>query len=402
MSPRKLKEVFAGAAPGSAGWSGSVEDADLRQAFDEWHDSVLAAIDTVGRRLDKQDAALDDLSRQITCERLGAGAGSRQAPAALDRAYAQFREFARTGALASMGTDSNPDGGYLVPEEIEQQIGQIARNISPMRALARTVQTTAGVYKLNLWIGDAGAGWVGERQARPETNAQSLVELTFPAHELYCMPAATQMLLDDARVNMAQELAFQAETAFRRLEDAAWINGDGINKPRGILTYPITSQSDAARSFGALAYVPTGVADKLGDANTPAGDNLLRLFYSLKAEYRQNATWQMNSDTARVVSTIKDAEGRYYWRESLQAGQPPTLLGRPVALNENLPPVDADTLPIWLGDWSRGYLIVDRIGIRVLRDPFTNKPLVYFYTTKRVGGGLVDSNAIKALKIATN
>ena len=209
------------------------------------------------------------------------------------------------------------------------------------------------------------------------------------------MPAATQRLLDDAAINMESWLADSVDAEFSRQEDIAFISGDGVNKPRGLLTYIGGGASDGVHPGGNLTEFNSESATEI-----PGPDTLLDFKYTLAAPYRQNARWLMNSLTAATIAKFKDADNNYIWREGMVEGEPATLLGRPVTIDESMPDIGGNAFPVAFGDFQRGYLINDRIGTRILRDPYTNKPFVLFYVTKRVGGGLLDPNAIKLMKIA--
>ena len=220
--------------------------------------------------------------------------------------------------------------------------------------------------------------------------------MIYQTMELYAMPAATSQLLDDSAVNIDQWLAEEVNIAFARQEGTAFVTGDGVNKPKGFLSYPTVD--DSAWAWGSVGTKSTGVAG--GFAPTNQTDILIDLIYSLRAGYRSNATFVMNRATESAVRKFKDTEGDYLWHPSYQPGLPPTVLGYSVAESEDMPNMAAGSTSIAFGDFSRGYLIVDRVGIRVLRDPYSAKPYVLFYTTKRVGGGVADFQAIKLLKFA--
>ncbi|MBX7460818.1 phage major capsid protein [Qipengyuania huizhouensis] len=295
----------------------------------------------------------------------------------------------------AMSTGTNSDGGYLAPVEWDRRIQQRLRDASPMRSICQ-VQTTSNGAFTTLWNSDEwGTGWVGETAARPQTTTASLSQITFEAGEIYAMPAATQRLLDDSAINFETWLADSIETEFAVQEDIAFISGDGSNKPRGLLTFITGGASDGDHPGGNLATFNSESATDIPDADT-----LLDFKYQLAAPYRANARWLMNSQTAAFIAKMKTAQGDYIWREGLIADEPATLLGRPVTIDEAMPDIGGDALPIAFGDFQRGYLINDRLGTRVLRDPYTAKPFVLYYTTRRVGGGLLDPNAIKLMKIA--
>ena len=298
---------------------------------------------------------------------------------------------------AAMSVGTNSDGGYIAPEEWDRRIRQRLRSTTPMRSIAQVQATSSGAFT-TLWSSDEfGSGWVGETAVRPQTTGASLAQLTFEAGEIFAQPAATQRLMDDAEINIEAWLAESVEREFSRQEGIAFISGDGVNKPRGLLTYVAGGASDGEHPGGNLEVFNSESATDI-----PGADTLLTFKYSLAAPYRQNARWLMNSQTAAAIAKMKDGDGNYVWREGLIADEPATLLGRPVTIDEGMPNIAADALPIAFGDFQAGYLINDRVGTRVLRDPYTNKPFVRFYTTKRVGGGVLDPHAIKLLKIAVS
>jgi HK97 family phage major capsid protein len=296
----------------------------------------------------------------------------------------------RATVQAAMSIGDNSTGGYLAPVEWDRKLLEQQRATSPMRRLATVQPTTVGAFS-TLWNSDAwGSGWVGETAPRPLTTSSTLAPITFAAGEIYAMPAATQRLLDDSAINVETWLAQSIEREFNRQEGIAFIAGNGVNKPAGLLTHG-TGEANANLH-------PGGPVEVVAAAITI--DALTDFLYGLGAPYRQNATWLMSSLTAAFIAKIKDADGRPIWREALVADQPATLLGRPVEIDEAMPAPTAGNLAIAFGDFKAGYLINDRLGTRVLRDPYTNKPYVNFYVTKRVGGGLLDPNAVRLLRVA--
>lgn len=298
---------------------------------------------------------------------------------------------------ARLTTQSDPDGGFIVPSEMESSIDRVLGTMSAMRSLATVRQIGAASYKKLVNKGGATSGWVGENSARSETGTPSLVGLDFPAMELYAQPGATQSMLDDGSFNVEQWLADEVSIEFAEQEGAAFINGDGLAKPRGMLAYDTVANS--AYAWGKVGFIKTGVAADF-HATAP-GDNIIDLIHSLKRGYRQNASFITNDLTVAKIRKFKDAtSGQYLWQPSLQAGTPATLLGYAVETDDNMPDVAANAFALAFGDFRRAYLVIDRVGIRVLRDPFTSKPNVLFYTTKRVGGGIQNFEALKLLKIA--
>jgi HK97 family phage major capsid protein len=294
---------------------------------------------------------------------------------------------------AQMSVGSDPDGGYMAPFEMEQEIERVLMKVSAMRKIARVINITAATYKKLFSLGGAAAGWVGEEDARPAGATPRLSEMEFVPGEIYAQPFATQALLDDAFVDLAAWLANEVSISFMEQEGGGFISGNGIKKPRGVFTYDTVA--DNAWVWGKLGFIKTG------DANTiPSPDCLIDLTQTIKQGYRTNATWLMNRYTAGVLRKLKDGEGDYLWQPPVILGQAASLLGYPIADDDNVPDVGANAYPVAFGDFQRGYLIVDRMGVRVLRDPFTNKPFIGFYTTKRVGGGVQNFEAIKLLQVS--
>jgi HK97 family phage major capsid protein len=266
--------------------------------------------------------------------------------------------------------------------------------ISPIRAIASVQQISGAQYKRAVSVGAPVTGWAAETAPRPQTDAPALSEIAFPAMELYAMPAATQTLLDDAVVDLDAWLSAEIETAFAEQEGVAFVTGNGASRPRGFLNSDTVA--NAAWVPGKLGFVATGAAGAFPSGNP--GDVLFDLIYGLRAGYRQNAGFVMNRRTQSTIRKFKDSEGNYLWQPPLAAGRPATLVGFPVTEAEAMPDLAKDSLSVAFGDFRRGYLVVDRTGMRVLRDPYSAKPYVLFYTTKRVGGGVQDFDAIKLLK----
>lgn len=285
------------------------------------------------------------------------------------------------------------DGGFAVPEVLDQQILQMERNEVTMRSLGKVISLGNENYKKLVNLGGANAGWVGETEDRPETDAPKLGEVSLYYGEIYANPAATQKSLDDVFFNAEAWLASEVAEAFSEQENAAFIHGNGTKKPKGILAYPTSTAADRTRAYGTLQHVMSGAAAGINP------DQLISLVYSLKAKYRRNAAWLMATGTVEAIRKLKDDNGNYLWRPGLDAGEPSTLLSRPLHEEDEMPELADGEFSIAFGDFKRGYVIADIHGTRVLRDPYTRKPFVQFYTTKRVGGGVVDTRAIKLLKV---
>lgn len=299
----------------------------------------------------------------------------------------------------SVGTD--PDGGYTVPVQTETAIDRVITEISEMRQISRVVQVSSASYRKRVSQGGATSGWVGEQAPRPNTDTPTIEMLEFPVMELYANPAATQSILDDSAINIDQWLADEVSIEFAVQEGAAFVNGNGASKPRGFTTYDKVLNDNW--TWGKHGKIITGVAGDWADSSADPGaetKNIVDLVYALKPVFRRNARFTMNRKTVSSIMKLRDADGRQLWSTGLRDGQPDRLMGYPIYEMEDMPDIADDAYPIAFGDFQRGYLIVDRIGVRVLRDPFSAKPYIQFYTTKRVGGGCDHFDAIKFLQFA--
>ncbi|MBB4798530.1 HK97 family phage major capsid protein [Brevundimonas bullata] len=296
---------------------------------------------------------------------------------------------------AGLSSASN-SAGYVVPPETERAIERRLMAGSPMREIATVRTVGSGVFRKPVSTAGVTAGWVAETAARPETDPATLSLLEFSSADLYACPAATQSLLDDALIDLDEWLAAEVEDAFAAQETAAFVNGDGVNKPKGFLAY--ATASEGTQTWGQIGTVASGAAGAFASASPV--DKLIDLIYAPKAQYRPNGRFVMNRRTVSAVRKFKDADGNYVWSPATRPGETASLLGYPVTEIETMPDVAANSLSIAFGDFARGYLIVDRAGVRVLRDPYSAKPYVLFYTTKRVGGGVQNFDAIKLMKFA--
>lgn len=381
-------------------------EADLEKAQRICDEAVLAA-KRQSRVVTDERGEVVDLDRKaqewasMNARRRGSVVGSFGA-ADMDGYKAAFDTFLRKGEEV-MGVDerkalsvgSDPDGGYVVNPDLSGRIVMKVFESSPMRAYAsvQVISTDAleGLFDLN----EASSGWVGETDSRAETNTPQLGKWRIPAHELYAKPKATQKLLDDASINMEAWLASKVSEKFARDEANAFVVGNGVNKPRGFLTY-----ASGTTLPGTIEQFPSGVNGALA-ATPDGGDVLINALYGLKQQYRANATWFMNRASTKLVRKAKDSNGSYIWVPGIAAGQPASLLGYPVASFEDMPDPTTNSLSIAVGDMREAYQIVDRLGIRTLRDPYSAKPYVEFYTTKRVGGDVVNFEAIKLIKLGS-
>lgn len=292
------------------------------------------------------------------------------------------------------------DGGYAIPREIDAQIDATLKFASPIRAIANVVQVGSSGYKKLVTQNGVASGWASEIDARPVTNTPLFNEITPSFGDLYANPAATQAMLDDAAFDVESWLAGEISAEFAKAEGTAFVNGNGVNKPKGFLTYPTGAASDNTRAFGTLQHVPTGLAGAF-PAAAPQ-DKLVELVHSLRAPYRQGAVWVMNAQTLSAIRKMKTSDGAFIWQAGLAAGQADTLLGYPVIEAEDMPDIAANSLSVAFGNFKAGYLIAERGETSIMRDPYSNKPYVHFYASKRLGGAVSNSEAIKLMKFSAS
>lgn len=296
----------------------------------------------------------------------------------------------------ALNTSVAAEGGYLVDPQTAELIRSSLKSTSSIRAIANVVQVEATSFDVIIDHSDVGSGWATESGAVSESATPVIERISIPLHELSAMPKASQRLLDDSAFDVEGWLAGRIADKFARAEAAAFVLGDGIDKPTGFLTH--TKVAEDSWAWGDLGYIATGEAGDFASAN-PA-DAIVDLVYALDASYRANATFVMNSKTAGAVRKMKDADGRFLWSDGLAAGEPARLMGYPVLIAEDMPDIAANAYAVAFGDFEAGYTIAERPDMRVLRDPFSAKPHVLFYASKRVGGDVSDFAAIKLLKFA--
>jgi HK97 family phage major capsid protein len=385
------------------------------ETYKEVNDRRIADLERRGdadplsiERLDRLEQALQTNERKMTeaalrsqRPRLG---GEVKAPgrSSSPEHKAAFETYMRGGAEQplrrleekALSVGSPGDGGYTVPIEIETFIMKRLAQISPIRQIAGNRQVSSPTFTKAFSPTGPQGGWVAETTADTVTASPPLQQMVFPTMELYAMPSATQQLLDDSIVDIETWLAGEIDTLFAVQEGAAFVNGTGTNMPKGFLQYPTVQ--DASYSWGNIGYLATGVAGGLPTTNP--SDILLQLAYEIQAGYRQNATWVMARKTQAQIRMLKDSLGHYLWQPPAMPGGQAMLMNFPLVEAEDMPQIAAGSFSIAFGDFQRGYLVVDRIGLRLLRDPYSAKPFVLFYTTKRVGGGVQDFAAIKLLK----
>lgn len=352
-------------------------------------------------QLDRINNALDEYKSKMA--KLEAAIARPDAAASLDekKASAEYKEkfsqYLRKGVNTeyleqkSLSSGVDPDGGYLVLPEMSATIVKSVFESSPVRAVA-SVQTisTDSLDVLND-VNQVASGWTTEQGAISETDTPRIGKSNIPTHEMFAEPRATQKVLDDAFIDLEGWLSTKIAEKFTRDEATAFVSGNGVGRPRGFLTYA------HGTSWGQVEQVASGTSGAV------TADGLISLYYALKEPYAANASWMMARGTVRAVRLLKEnTTNQYIWQPGLQAGQPDLLLSAPVFMASDMPAVGADALSVAVGDFRQGYQVVDRNGIRILRDPFTAKPFVKFYATRRVGGDVVNFEAIKLLKLSTS
>lgn len=351
----------------------------------------VAQIAAMNASIGTMQATLDGFATQMAADKLGAGTEGKK-PANPEYSAAFNAHVRKNEVSAAMSVGSNPDGGYTAPVEWDRTIANRLKLISPMRQYS-TVESvgTAGFVKL---FNDraVGSGWVGETATRPATSTPQLTPLTFGNGELYAFPFVTQQLLDDSLIDIEGWLSGEVATEFDRQEAIAFLSGNGVNKPVGLLNYVTGGANAATHPWGDIKVVNSGAATAY------TADQLIKLIYALPTAFQGNAKFFGNLNTHAALRLLKDGQGNYLWQPSYQAGEPATLMGRQLVELPDLADIAASSISLLYGDMAETYLIMDRMGVRVIRDALTNKPYIGFYTTKRVGGGVKNPDAMKALK----
>jgi HK97 family phage major capsid protein len=389
---------------------------DLLRAFEAYKEANDARIAAIARgqadvlledKVDRIDRALIEQKTLIERALLQQRRAPLSAETGVSEHKAAWGAYLRRGdetALSrleqkalSIGGNAGADGGYVAPPELDRLIDQRLAAASPMRTIATIRQTSATVFKKPISITAAGTGWAAETGERAQSSSPSLALMEFPTAELFANLAATQALLDDAFVNIEEWIATEVEEAFAAQERTAFVSGNGTNKPKGLLAYEMIA--DASHAWDKIGFVLSGGAGAF--ASSDPADKLIDLAYAPKPQFRQNARFVMNRKTVSAVRKLKDGDGRYIWQPTI-SGAEATILGYPVTEIEEMPDIAANSFSIAFGDFARGYLIVDRAGVQVLRDPYSAKPYVLFYVTKRVGGGVQNFDAIKVMKFAAS
>lgn len=297
--------------------------------------------------------------------------------------------------MKALSVGSDPDGGYTVTPDMSGRMVEKLFETSPMRQVASVQSINSdsleGLYDLD----EAASGWVSETGSRAQTSTPQFAKWSIPTHEQYAMPAATQKMLDDSSLNIESWLAGKVQSKFSRTENAAFVSGDGNGKPRGFLTYAAGTTIP-----NTIEQLPTGASGDFAGSGA-GGDTFFDMVYAMKAGYRNGARWAMGRSTLKEVRKIKDSDGNYIWQSGLAVGEPSTIAGYSTIDFEDMPDMGVDSLSIAFANWAEAYQIVDRLGTRILRDPFTAKPYVLFYTTKRTGGDVLNFEAIKLMKFGS-
>ncbi|MFC7705002.1 phage major capsid protein [Plastorhodobacter daqingensis] len=388
-----------------AGDAMPAEPREVKAALDGFLNELKAFQTDVQSKLKQQEERVTMLDRKTIAFARPALSGATEAAAPHQKA---FDAYLRNGdddglrALVLEGKGLNTavaaEGGYLVDPQTADTIRSVLKSTASIRAIANVVTVEATSFDVLVDHSDMGSGWASESGPVAESDTPVIERISIPLHELSAMPKASQRLLDDSAFDIEGWLAGRIADKFARAEAAAFVNGDGQDKPKGFLAHPKVAEQQW--SWGKLGYIATG---NNGDfATISASDAIVDLVYALNATYRANATFVMNSKTAGAVRKMKDADGRFLWSDGLAAEQPARLMGYPVLIAEDMPDIAAGTFAIAFGDFTAGYTVADRPDLRVLRDPFSAKPHVLFYASKRVGGDVSDFAAIKLLKFAAN
>jgi HK97 family phage major capsid protein len=367
---------------------------DFVNEFKQFATGIDAKFEEQEQRMTKMDR------KSLLAARPALGMGA-EVEAPHQKAFAAYLRSGDDDGLRSLPMEGKAmsasvaaDGGYLVDPQTASDIKSAMNATASIRAIATVVSVESTSYDVLIDHTELGAGWANETATTAETDTPQIDRITIPLHELSALPKVSQRLLDDSAFDIEGWLASRISDKFARSEAGAFVNGDGVDKPTGFLTYP-TVDNDVW-TWGNLGYVVTGSNTGIVD-----GDPIIELVYSLGAEYRANASFVMNSKTAGLVRKLKDADGRFLWSDGLAQGEPARLMGYSVLIAEDMPDVGTDAMAIAFGDFANGYTIAERPDLRVLRDPFSAKPHVLFYATKRVGGAVSDFNAIKLLKFGT-
>lgn len=367
---------------------------------------VQAKLDAINSTMNTIETSLNEHAMKLAAAQMTGGSVAPADPE-YTAAFASFmrtenaedlRKLAaaqKTGPRAAMSEGVPADGGLLTPIEWDRTISGRLKLITPMRQESTVISISKSGFTKLFTDRAVGSGWVGETASRPATATPQFTALPFGLGQLYANAAASQDILDDAEIDLENWLTSEIETEFSRQEGIAFVAGDGINKPFGFLNYVPGGTAAGRHPWGAIEVVNAGHATLL---NNP--DKIIDLIYKLPAIYTPNAKFFTNRTSLGALRKLKDGQGNFLWQPTFVAGQPSTLAGYPVVDMPDMPNIEANALAMAFGDMRETYLVIDRIGFRILRDPFTNKPYICFYCTKRVGGGVKNPDAMKVLRVA--
>lgn len=366
--------------------------------MDKTLDEGADAIKTANKLAEDTKARADQL--EVALQRANDGGPEQKQRSAYAEAYDAYIAKGTVSDLLTkaLSTDSDPDGGYLVPEEMDANITRIITDISDMRAIANVQTISGGSWKRQVIKSGSSASWVNETGTRSETTDPVWGEIKIVPGEAYALHNATQNLLDDSRVSIEQVLNQEFAIEFDRLEGAAFVTGDGVDKPRGFLDYDKTTTASYTGAWGEIEFFPTGASGAFN--GTDPDDELINAVHGIKKGYRAGARWAMNRTVLGDVRKLRDANNLSLWQPDTQAGTPGALMGYAISEMEDMDDLAANSYSIAFGNFQLGYQIIDRFGTRILRDPYSNKPYVQFYATRRVGGGVTMFEAIKLIKFA--
>lgn len=387
---------------------------DQGRAFDEFkkaNDARLASIEAKGSapaELEGKVAEINaDMSRiaaeikalTVKSQRPEIGAPADERVAEYKNALFGAGGYLRTGKIQdTLRAGSDPDSGYLLAEDTIAAVERVATANNAMEMLADVETIASGTWRQPVVTSGASAGWVGETSSRAATTTPTVSEVKIDAEECYANLPAYQRTLDDSSIDIERWLIDESGFTFADLEGAGFITGTGINSPRGIMSYSFAA--NASYAWGKVGYIASGASGAFADTN-PA-DYIVDLVHALKPKYRTNGTFVMSDVTLSSIRKFQDGQGNYLWQPGLQLGVPDRILGYPVVTDDNVATVASNSYSIAFGDFKRAYKIVKKSGITLLRDPYTTKGLVYFYMTRRVGGGIKNFEALKVMKMASS
>ena len=375
---------------------------DLKSAIGGFMNEFKTFSTGIHATLQRQEDRMNKLDRKTMMARRPELGAAAEMDAPHQKAFAAYLRSGDDDGLRGLELEGKAmssavaaDGGYLVDPQTADTIKSTLSSTASIRAIANVVNVDATSFDVLVDHADIGAGWASETGTLPETDSPQIDRITIALHELSALPKASQRLLDDSAFDIESWLAERIANKFARSEASAFVSGDGVEKPNGFLNAPMVAND--SWTWGSLGYVPTGA-----DGELDGPEKIIDLVYALPAEYRAGATFVLNSRTVSALRQLKDSDGRFLWADGLAAGEPARLLGYPVLIAEDMPDIGSDAAAIAFGDFTAGYTIAERPDLRVLRDPFSAKPHVLFYATKRVGGGVSDYAAIKLLKFSVS